>query len=93
MGFIFYACGTEPVNVCDYKNADISYECIQGIFDLSCVGCHNASQGQQPFLDQGISYTNIKNQPSLTSEYNYVEVGNANDSHIFNAVWIVKPLT
>ena len=37
MGFICSSCTTESLDICDYKNDPISYDCVQGIFDLNCV--------------------------------------------------------
>ena len=37
IGSLIFSCSTEPVEVCDYENDDIHYDCIQDIFDLSFI--------------------------------------------------------
>jgi len=86
IGMIFISCSTEPVDVCDYKDDPISYDCIQGIFDLSCVECHNVSNAQKPYLDAGLSYQNIVDKDVEWNEYKYIYPGNPYLSHIFLAI-------
>tara|TARA_B100001029_G_C15048329_1_gene448790 strand:- start:1486 stop:2004 length:519 start_codon:yes stop_codon:yes gene_type:complete len=69
------SCSTEPVEHCDYKNDDISYDCIQGIFDLSCMtygNCHTVG-GNIPNLSYGVSYNNIIGKTATWSDENYIE--------------------
>ena len=86
MGFICNSCTAEPVDICDYKNDPISYDCVQGIFDLNCVECHNISNAQKPYLDTGISYSEIVNIDNSWGEYKYIVPVSPLTSHIFLAI-------
>ena len=86
IGMIFISCSTERVDVCDYKNDPISYDCIQGIFDLNCVECHNVSNAQKPYLDAGLSYQNIVDKDVEWNDYKYIYPGNPYLSHLFLAI-------
>jgi len=75
LSVIYISCSTEPVEACDYKNDDISYDCVQGIFDLSCMtygNCH-AIGGNVPNLSIGVSHGNIVNKTATWSDENYIE--------------------
>lgn len=75
ISIFFNSCSTEPVDSCDYENDDIHYDCIQGIFDLSCMtygNCH-AIGGNVPNLSIGVSYGNIVNKTATWSDENYIE--------------------
>ena len=71
---------------CDYKNDDISYNCVQEIYDMSCVGCHNVSSSQKPYLEIGISYNNTVNIDVEWNEYKYIYPGNPYLSFIFLSI-------
>ena len=86
MGLICSSCTTEPVDICDYKNDPISYDCVQGIFDLSCIECHNISNAQKPYLDAGLSYQNIVDKDVEWNDYKYIYPGNPYLSHLFLAI-------
>ena len=68
------------------KNDEIKYDCIQGIFDLNCVECHNVAGLQKPYLDAGISYQNIVDIDVEWNEFKYIDPGNPFLSHIFLAI-------
>lgn len=69
------SCSTEPIDLCDYEHDDISYNCIQDIFDFSCTtyNCH-AVGGNVPNLSYGVSYNNIINKTATWDDnFNYIE--------------------
>jgi len=85
-GLFCISCTTESIDICDYKNDPISYDCIQGIFDMNCVECHNISGAQKPYLDAGISYQNIVDKDVEWNEYKYIYPEYPYLSHIFLAI-------
>ena len=76
IGALIFSCSTEPVELCDYENDDIHYDCIQDIFDLSCMtagNCHTVG-GNVPNLSYGVSYNNIVNKTATWDDnFNYIE--------------------
>ena len=76
VSFIFLiSCSTEPVETCDYENDNVHYDCIQAIFELSCMtygNCHTTG-GNIPNLSLGISHGNIVNKTATWSDQNYIE--------------------
>jgi hypothetical protein len=86
IGIICSSCITDPPDICDYKNDPISYDCIQGVFDLSCMtygNCHTIG-GNVPNLSYGVSYNNIVNKTATWDDnFNYINPFNPQASLLY----------
>ena len=75
MCIINISCSTLDIETCDYGNDDITYECVQGIFEVSCMtygNCHIVG-GNTPNLSYGVSYNNIVNKTATWTDESYIE--------------------